>query len=218
MPSCTIIVVFFLRPRLYVHTRAHTYTYIYVHIYNPRIIRSEMLDISLISSSRRASNAAQLIFNGSKTDCRIDAYRSISFRRNDARSQVSRRCSSFPTTRSPNDSRTRSSCTFRARHVGPRVSESIISTGGLLVVCHGLSVRSRVRVARSSTDLHFHPLFLLSIELASDHHEYIYSSSFSFSSSSSSSSSFSPPPPFSRDARYLLGSIYVGSLHQSIGQ
>lgn len=191
----------------------------HIYVYNPRIIRSEMLDISLISLSRRASNAAQLIFNGSKTDCRIDAYRSISFRRNDARSRVSRRC---PTTRSPNDSRTRSSCTFRARHVGPRVSESIISTGGLLVVCHGLSVRSRVRsrvrVARSSTDLHFHPLFLLSIELASDHHEYIYSSSFSFSSSSSSSSSFSPPPPFSRDARYLLGSIYVGSLHQSIGQ
>lgn len=209
MPSCTIIVVFFSRPRLYVHTRAHTYTYIYVHIYNPRIIRSEMLDISLISLSRRASNAAQLIFNGSKTDCRIDAYRSISFRRNDARSRVSRRC---PTTRSPNDSRTRSSCTFRARHVGPRVSESIISTGGLLVVCHGLSIRSRVRVARSSTDLHFHPLFLLSIELASDHHEYIYFCS-SFSSSSSS-----PSPPFSRDARYLLGSIYVGSLHQSIGQ
>lgn len=196
---------------MYIHARIH----IHIYVYNPRIIRSEMLDISLISSSRRASNAAQLIFNGSKTDCRIDAYRSISFRRNDARSRVSRRC---PTTRSPNDSRTRSSCTFRARHVGPRVSESIISTGGLLVVCHGLSIRSRVRVARSSTDLHFHPLFLLSIELASDHHEYIYSSSFSFSSSSSSSSSFSPPPPFSRDARYLLGSIYVGSLHQSIGQ
>lgn len=142
-------------------------------------------------------------------ECRLlifktDAYRSmISFRGEYettldlTRQGVSRRCSSFPT-RSPNDSQTRrSSCTFRARHVGPRVNQSIISTGGeSLVVYHCLSVRSRVRVARSSTDLsifiHLRFFFRSNTRIALRR---------VYSSSSSSFSSSSPPPllpPFSR--------------------
>lgn len=160
-------------------------------------------------------------------ECRLlifktDAYRSmISFRREyettldlTRQGRVSRRCSSFPT-RSPNDSQTRrSSCTFRARHVGPRVNQSIISTGGeSLVVYHCLSVRSRVRVARSSTDLsifiHLRFFFRSNTRIALRR---------VYSSSSSSFSSSSPPPSASLFARYLLGSIYVRSLHRWIGQ